>query len=113
MNRPGCSLIPFFIPGARGVQPFLRRLVKAARIGQEIGRWYTCNAHDGGTRVYRHGMVVYRGGLTMTFSRLHIMIILGLAFFIWTLVQIFQGTLVIFEHFPLAPLQGSLYFQRD
>jgi hypothetical protein len=41
----------------------------------------------------------------MTFSRLHIMALLGIAFIIWTLISIFNGTLVIFEHFPLAPLQ--------
>jgi hypothetical protein len=32
------------------------------------------------------------------------MIVLGIAFIIWTLINIFDGTLVRFEHFPLAPL---------
>jgi hypothetical protein len=53
----------------------------------------------------RPGTVAFRDALIMPFSRLHIMAFLGIAFVIWTLINIFQGTLVIFEHFPLAPLQ--------
>jgi len=33
------------------------------------------------------------------------MMILGIASIIWILVNIFNGTAVRFEHFPLAPLQ--------
>jgi len=32
------------------------------------------------------------------------MMILGIAIIIWILINIFKGTLVRFEHFPLAPL---------
>ena len=40
----------------------------------------------------------------MTFSRLHIMAVLGLAASIWILIQVFTGEAVTYEHFPLRPL---------
>ena len=40
----------------------------------------------------------------MTFSRLHIMIVLGIAACIWILIQILNGEAIRFEHFPLRPL---------
>jgi len=60
--------------------------------------------HDAGTHINRPRAVAFRDAPKMTFSRLHIMTFLGIAIVIWTLINIFQGTLVIFEHFPLAPL---------